>query len=278
MLNATELYAQSRTKPFCILGPCVLESLEGAMEAAKGIVEATAGLDLTVVFKSSYDKANRTSRGSYRGPGMAKGIDWLGQISEATGLPVLTDIHGPDQAKPVAEVAQVLQIPAFLCRQTDIIDAAAATDRIVNIKKGQFLAPWDIRPALDKARAEGNDKVWLTERGATHGYNNLVVDFRSLLIMAEMGAPVVFDATHSVQIPGGLGSSSGGQRQFVPALARAAVAVGVNGVFMETHPDPDKALCDGPNSWPLPKLRPLLLDLLALWKLQHDSCTTRSKD
>jgi len=273
--SPSELFAKSLTRPFVILGPCVLESLELALETAAGILEATLDLDLTVVFKSSFDKANRTSVNSYRGPGLSKGVEWLGRIGQETGLPVITDIHERSQAKPVAEVAQALQIPAFLCRQTDIITAAAETDRIVNIKKGQFLAPWDMKQPLDKALSTGNNKVWLTERGSSFGYNNLVVDFRSLGIMGRFGAPVVFDATHSVQLPGGLGGASGGQREFVPGLARAAAAYGCHGIFMEVHPQPERALCDGPNSWPLKHLRALLQDLNEIWKRHHGSCATR---
>lgn len=222
-----------------------------------------------MVFKSSWDKANRTSGAGFRGPGLTTGLEWLARIKEETGLPIVTDIHLPDQAAPVAEVADILQIPAFLSRQTDLLLAAAATTRIVNVKKGQFLAPWDMAPVKNKIEAAGNPRILLTERGASFGYNNLVVDYRSFPIMQELGVPVVFDATHSVQIPGGQGTSSGGQRQFVPVLARAAAAAGVNGVFLETHPDPDRALCDGPNSWPLARLEGLLRELAAIWGISH---------
>lgn len=221
-------------------------------------------------FKSSYDKANRTAGTSFRGPGLEKGLDWLAQIKSRTGLPVLTDIHEPHQAATVAQVADVLQIPAFLCRQTDLLLAAARTGRTVNVKKGQFMAPWDMRGTVDKIRSAGFDDIWLTERGSMFGYNNLVVDFRSLVIMRETGCPVVFDATHSVQLPGGQGLSSGGQRQFVPHLSRAAAACGCQGIFLEVHPDPDKALCDGPNSWPLHKVRPLLEELLSIWSVPRE--------
>jgi len=256
-------------RPFLIAGPCVLESLDLAMTVAVELQSISQELNIPLVFKSSYDKANRTAGASFRGPGLEMGLDWLAQIKSRTGLPVITDIHEPRQASLVAEVADVLQIPAFLCRQTDLLLAAAHTGRIVNIKKGQFMAPWDMRGPVDKIRSEGFDRIWLTERGSMFGYNNLVVDFRSLIIMKELGYPVVFDATHSVQLPGGQGMSSGGQREFVPSLARAAVACGCQGLFMEIHPDPDHALCDGPNSWPLGKARALLSELAAIWSIPH---------
>ncbi len=262
-----QLYAASRTAPFVIVGPCVLESRSLALEAAAAVSEITGKLGITAIFKSSFDKANRTSITSYRGPGMAQGLSWLAEARETSGLPVVTDIHVPDQAAPVAEVVDVLQIPAFLCRQTDLLVAAAATGKVVNVKKGQFLAPWDMQNAVGKLREAGCKNLWLTERGASFGYNNLVVDFRSIPIMKSFGHPVVFDATHSVQLPGGLGGASGGQREHVPTLARAAVAAGADGVFLEVHPDPQKALCDGPNSWPLDRLEALLNDLLAIWRL-----------
>ncbi len=264
---AAELHALSRSRPFVIAGPCALESRELAMEVAAELAGLSRKLDLPIVFKSSFDKANRTSLTSFRGPGMATGLTWLAEVRETHGLPVVTDIHAPEQARPVAEVADVLQIPAFLCRQTDLLAAAAATGRVVNVKKGQFLAPWDMGQVVSKLAGSGPGRIWLTERGATFGYNNLVVDFRSLSIMAGFGHPVVFDATHSVQLPGGQGTASGGQREFVPLLARAAVAAGSSGVFLEVHPDPERALCDGPNSWPLGKLEALLLDLKDLWKV-----------
>jgi len=262
-----QLYAASRTAPFVIVGPCVLESRSLALEAAAAVAEITGKLGITAIFKSSFDKANRTSIASYRGPGMAQGLSWLAEARETSGLPVVTDIHVPDQAAPVAEVVDVLQIPAFLCRQTDLLVAAAATGKVVNVKKGQFLAPWDMQNAVGKLREAGCKNLWLTERGASFGYNNLVVDFRSIPIMKSFGHPVIFDATHSVQLPGGLGGASGGQREHVPTLARAAVAAGADGVFLEVHPDPQKALCDGPNSWPLDRLEALLTDLLAIWRL-----------
>jgi 2-dehydro-3-deoxyphosphooctonate aldolase (KDO 8-P synthase) len=265
----TDLAALVADRPFLIAGPCVLESLDLAMTVAVELKAICAELGLPLVFKSSYDKANRTAGSSFRGPGMDAGLDWLAQIKSRTGLPVITDIHEPGQAAAVGEVADVLQIPAFLCRQTDLLLAAARTGRIVNIKKGQFMAPWDMRGPVDKIRAAGFSRIWLTERGSMFGYNNLVVDFRSLLIMKELGCPVIFDATHSVQLPGGQGASSGGQREFVPALARAAAACGCQGLFMEIHPDPDKALCDGPNSWPLAKARALLTELAAIWSIPN---------
>lgn len=273
-MNIEALYERSCARPFLIAGPCVLESLGLALEVAHAVKEAAEALGLDAVFKSSFDKANRTSKTSFRGPGLSKGVEQLGRVAQETGLPVLTDLHLPEQAAALAESVDVLQIPAFLCRQTDLLDAAAATGRVVNIKKGQFMAPWDMRPALDKVRAAGNERVWLTERGASFGYNNLVVDFRSLAILRGLRSPqvpVVFDATHSVQLPGGLGASSGGQREFVPLLARAAVAAGCRGVFLEVHPDPDRALCDGPNSWPLDRLPSLLAELKQLWDITKDS-------
>lgn len=256
--------------PFFIAGPCALESLELAMTVACELKTIADALRVPLFFKSSYDKANRTAGTSFRGPGLEKGLDWLAQIKSRTGLPVLTDIHEPHQAATVAQVADVLQIPAFLCRQTDLLLAAARTGRTVNVKKGQFMAPWDMRGTVDKIRSAGFDDIWLTERGSMFGYNNLVVDFRSLAIMRETGCPVVFDATHSVQLPGGQGLSSGGQRQFVPHLSRAAAACGCQGIFLEVHPDPDKALCDGPNSWPLHKVRPLLEELLSIWSVPRE--------
>lgn len=259
-----ELYEKSRKAMFLIAGPCALESRSLALEVAAAVAEVAGRLGITAIFKSSFDKANRTSITSFRGPGLATGLSWLAEARETSGLPVVTDIHLPEQAAPVAEVADVLQIPAFLCRQTDLLVAAAATGKVVNVKKGQFLAPWDMKNVVSKLAEAGGRRVWLTERGASFGYNNLVVDFRSVPIMKSLGHPVVFDATHSVQLPGGQGGASGGQREFVPTLARAAVAAGVDGLFLEVHPDPDKALCDGPNSWPLARLEPLLRELLAL--------------
>ena len=263
------MYRASRSGPFVLAGPCVIENREITLATASALAAVAARLGLPLVFKSSFDKANRTSVTSFRGPGLDEGLSILAEVKRETGLPVVTDIHHPEQAAPVAEVADVLQIPAFLCRQTDLLVAAAATGRVVNIKKGQFLAPWDMKNAVDKVRASGNDNVWLTERGSTFGYNNLVVDMRSITEMKKFDVPVVFDATHSVQIPGGLGGASGGQREYVPVLASAAVAAGADGVFMETHPDPDKALCDGPNSLPLDRVEGLLARLKNIWELNH---------
>ena len=263
------MYRASRSGPFVLAGPCVIENREITLATASALAAVAARLGLPLVFKSSFDKANRTSVTSFRGPGLDEGLSILAEVKRETGLPVVTDIHHPEQAAPVAEVADVLQIPAFLCRQTDLLVAAAATGRVVNIKKGQFLAPWDMKNAVDKVRASGNDNVWLTERGSTFGYNNLVVDMRSITEMKKFDVPVVFDATHSVQIPGGLGGASGGQREYVPVLASAAVAAGADGVFMETHPDPDKALCDGPNSLPLDRMEGLLARLKNIWELNH---------
>ncbi len=265
-----ELFTASLTGHFIIAGPCALESFELARDTALELAAISRDLALPIVFKSSFDKANRTSVTSFRGPGLVKGVEWLGRIREESGLPVITDIHLPEQAVPVGEVVDVVQIPAFLCRQTDLLVAAAGTGKIVNVKKGQFIAPWDMQPVVEKMRSVGHEKIWLTERGASFGYNNLVVDFRSLAILKDFACPVVFDATHSVQIPGGLGGASDGRREYVPLLARAAAAAGCNGIFMEVHPDPDKALCDGPNSWPLGKTRALLKELIALWRVDHD--------
>ena len=267
MLTPDALYRRLKAGRFIIAGPCVLESLELGLETACAVREAAAAHDLFVVFKSSYDKANRTSGASFRGPGMTRGLEWLAQIREKTNLPVITDIHEPDQAVPVAEAVDILQIPAFLCRQTSLLEAAGRTGRVVNIKKGQYVSPRDMGPAMDKVAQTGNPRVLLTERGTFFGYNNLVVDMRSIPIMRKFGVPVVFDATHSVQLPGGQGTVSGGQREFVPVLARAAVAVGIAGLFMETHPRPEQAFSDGPNSWPLAQMEDLLKTLVALDRL-----------
>lgn len=261
------LYAQLCSRPFVIAGPCVLESFSLALETAHAVKEAAAAAGLTAIFKSSYDKANRTSADGFRGPGMETGLEWLARIREETALPVITDIHDPAEAVVAGKVVDILQIPAFLCRQTNLLVAAGNTGKIVNVKKGQFLAPWDMKPVVGKLRATGNSRILLTERGTSFGYNNLVVDMRSFAVMREFGAPLVMDATHSVQIPGGRGTSSGGDRAYVPALAKAAVGAGAHGVFLECHPDPDTALCDGPNSWPTAKLATLLRDLAALWEL-----------
>ena len=251
-----------------IAGPCVIESRELALEIAEQVKAITDRLGIRYIFKASYDKANRSSGDSFRGPGVSGGLEVLAEVKQRFGLPVLTDIHESHQAAPVAEVVDVLQIPAFLCRQTDLLLAAAAatrgTDKIINVKKGQFLAPWDMAQVVKKLREAGVENLWLTERGSSFGYNTLVVDYRGLPQLQELGCPVIFDATHSVQQPGGKGTSTGGQREFVAPLARAAVAVGVDGLFMEVHPDPDNALSDGPNMVPLHRLEPLLKQLLAI--------------
>ena len=247
-----------------IAGPCVVESHSATLAIAERLTEITAQRGIPFVFKASYDKANRSSASSYRGPGQAKGLETLAAVRERFDVPVLTDVHEYTPLDEVADVVDWLQTPAFLCRQTDFIQAVAACGRPVNIKKGQFLAPWDMAHVVDKAKATGNTRITVCERGVSFGYNNLVADMRSLAVMRAAGAPVIFDATHSVQLPGGQGSASGGQREHVPVLARAAVAAGISGLFMETHPDPAQALSDGPNSWPLDRLPALLDALLAL--------------
>ena len=250
---------------FLIAGPCVVESEQLQMDVAGQLKEMTAALGIPFIFKSSYDKANRSSGKSFRGPGMEKGLEILGKVKKTIGVPVLTDVHTEEEVPTVAAIVDVLQTPAFLCRQTDFIHAVARSGKPVNIKKGQFLAPSDMKNVVDKAReASGADNIMVCERGASFGYNNLVSDMRSLAIMRDTGCPVVFDATHSVQLPGGQGTTSGGQREFVPVLARAAIASGVAGVFMETHPDPAKALSDGPNAWPLGRMKDLLETLKAI--------------
>ena len=249
---------------FLIAGPCVIESEALALSTAETLKKLTERLGLPFIYKSSFDKANRSSGTSYRGPGIAEGLRILAKVKAEIGVPVITDVHEDTPLDEVASVVDVLQTPAFLCRQTNFIHNVCKQGLPVNIKKGQFLAPWDMRHVADKAKSTGNDKIMLCERGVSFGYNNLVSDMRSLAVMQETGCPVVFDATHSVQLPGGQGSSSGGQREFVPVLARAAVAVGVAGLFMETHPDPDRALSDGPNAWPLGKMPLLLEQLMAL--------------
>ena len=250
---------------FLIAGPCVVESREMALDTAGKLKEIATAVGVPFIYKSSYDKANRSSGKSFRGLGMEKGLEILADVKKQIGVPVLTDVHAEDEIAAVAAVVDVLQTPAFLCRQTDFIHAAAMSGKPVNIKKGQFLAPGDMKNVVDKAReASGKDNIMVCERGVSFGYNNLVSDMRSLAIMRDTNCPVVFDATHSVQLPGGQGSSSGGQREFVPVLARAAVATGVAGVFMETHPNPEKALSDGPNAWPLHLMKPLLETLKAL--------------
>lgn len=251
-----------------IAGPCVIESRALALEVAERMKAITERLGITYVFKASFDKANRSSGSTFRGPGVHEGLEVLAEVKQRLGLPVLTDIHESQQAAPVAAVVDVLQIPAFLCRQTDLLLAAAeavrGTDKTINVKKGQFLAPWDMAQVVNKLRKAGVENLWLTERGSSFGYNTLVVDYRSIPQMQTLGCPVIFDATHSVQQPGGQGSSSGGQREFVAPLARAAMAVGVDGLFMEVHPDPDNALSDGPNMVPLQRVEALLQQLVRI--------------
>src|ERR1700752_3923325 len=249
---------------FLIAGPCVIESEALVLEVAGRLKEIAQKHSVPLIFKASFDKANRSSRSSFRGPGLAGGLKALERVRKETGLPVLTDVHEDTPLGEVAAVVDVLQTPAFLCRQTNFIVNVASQGKPVNIKKGQFLSPWEMQNVVDKARSTGNPHILVCERGFSFGYNNLVSDMRSLAIMRDTGCPVVFDATHSVQLPGGQGTASGGQREFIPVLARAAVATGVAGVFMETHPDPSKALSDGPNAWPLGRMEPLLETLKAL--------------
>ncbi|MBI4755164.1 MAG: 3-deoxy-8-phosphooctulonate synthase [Betaproteobacteria bacterium] len=251
---------------FLIAGPCVIESRSLVMDTAAELKDICAGLGMPFIFKASYDKANRSAGTSFRGPGIEEGLGILAEVRETLGVPVITDVHSEDEIRAAARVVDVLQTPAFLCRQTDFIRAVAATGKPVNIKKGQFLAPQDMANVVAKAReaSGGADNILVCERGASFGYNNLVSDMRSLAIMRDTGCPVVFDATHSVQLPGGRGTASGGQREFVPVLARAAVATGIAGLFMETHPDPARALSDGPNAWPLGRMRSLLSALTEL--------------
>lgn len=250
---------------FLIAGPCVVESQTLAVDTAGTLKEICAELGIPFIFKSSYDKANRSSGKSFRGLGMQQGLKILDEVRKQAGVPVITDVHTTEEIGEVAAVVDVLQTPAFLCRQTDFIHAVASAGRPVNIKKGQFLAPWDMKNVVDKAReASGTDNIMVCERGFSFGYNNLVSDMRALSVMRDTGCPVVFDATHSVQLPGGQGTSSGGQREFVPVLARAAVAAGIAGIFMETHPTPESALSDGPNAWPLGKMRELLKTLISI--------------
>jgi 2-dehydro-3-deoxyphosphooctonate aldolase (KDO 8-P synthase) len=243
---------------FLIAGPCVVESEALVIDVAGRMREMTAELGIPYIFKASYDKANRSSRASFRGPGIEQGLKALQKVREQVGVPVLTDVHEDTPLAEVAEVVDVLQTPAFLSRQTNFIVNTASQGKPVNIKKGQFLSPWEMRNVVEKARSTGNDQIMVCERGFSFGYNNLVTDMRSLSVMRETGCPVVFDATHSVQLPGGRGDASGGQREFIPVLARAAMAAGVSGLFMETHPDPEKALSDGPNAWPLDRMQSLL--------------------
>jgi 2-dehydro-3-deoxyphosphooctonate aldolase (KDO 8-P synthase) len=257
-----------------IAGPCVIESAGLTLAVARTLKGYARELALPLIFKSSYDKANRTSLTSFRGPGLGPGLEILARVKDEVGLPVLSDVHQVADVAPAAEVLDVLQIPAFLCRQTDLVMAAAQTGRVINIKKGQFMAPWDMQPVVDKVFSTGNRKLLLTERGTMFGYNNLVVDFRSLPVLRSLGCPVVLDVTHSVQLPGGQGTCSGGQKEYIPLLARAGVAAGVDALFMEVHPDPDRALCDGPNSLPLDQVLPLWRDLKALHQLVRDQKVT----
>lgn len=248
---------------FLIAGPCVIESMQLQIDTAGTLKEITGKLGIPFIFKSSFDKANRTSGTSFRGPGMEQGLKVLAEVKRQLGVPLLTDVHEYTPLEEVASVVDVLQTPAFLCRQTDFIQKVASVGLPVNIKKGQFLSPWEMKHVSAKAQATGNNQIMVCERGASFGYNNLVSDMRSLSVMRDTGCPVVFDATHSVQLPGGMDGKSGGQREFVPVLARAAMAVGISGIFMETHPNPDVALSDGPNAWPLGKMQALLESLIA---------------
>ena len=263
--------SESARDLFFIVGPCVIESRENALRTAEELAKIASALEIALIYKSSFDKGNRSSGTSFRGPGLDAGLQILEAVRSETGLPVLTDVHTPEQATLAGQVVDMLQTPAFLCRQTDLIVAAAATGVPVNIKKGQFMAPQEMRTVAQKAVAAGGDDIFLCERGTTFGYHNLVVDMRSLQVMESLGFPVIFDATHSVQLPGAGGDRSDGQREFVPLLARAAVAAGVAGVFMETHIDPANALSDGPNAWPLDKLQPLLDDLVRIDKATKQS-------
>ena len=249
---------------FLIAGPCVIESEQLALQTSAELKALTEKLGINFVYKSSFDKANRSAATSFRGPGIEQGLRILQKVREDIGVPVITDVHEDTPVDEVADVVDVLQTPAFLCRQTNFIVRVAAAGRPVNIKKGQFLAPWDMKNVVDKARSTGNEQIMVCERGVSFGYNNLVSDMRALAVMRETGCPVVFDATHSVQLPGGQGTSSGGQREHVPVLARAAVAAGISGLFMETHPEPEKALSDGPNAWPLDRIESLLNTLIAI--------------
>jgi len=249
---------------FLIAGPCVIESEQLALDTSAELKAITDRLGIHFIYKSSFDKANRSAGSSFRGPGLEQGLRILQKVKHETGVPVITDVHEDTPIDEVADVVDVLQTPAFLCRQTNFIQKVASVGKPVNIKKGQFLAPWDMKNVVDKAQSTGNKQIMVCERGVSFGYNNLVSDMRALAVMRDTGCPVVFDATHSVQLPGGHGTSSGGQREHVPVLARAAVAAGISGLFMETHPDPDKALSDGPNAWPLDRIESLLKTLIAL--------------
>jgi 2-dehydro-3-deoxyphosphooctonate aldolase (KDO 8-P synthase) len=267
-VNISDFFEVGPHRPFLLIGgPCVIESRGLCRDIAAALKEITAGLGISYIFKASFDKANRTSLGSFRGPGLAEGLDILAEIRQDFSCPVVSDVHEVSQVAAAAEVLDVLQIPAFLCRQTDLLVAAAETGKVVNLKKGQFVSPWDMENAVAKIRSVQKGRLMLVERGSTFGYNNLVVDMRSFPVMRSYGCPVIYDATHSVQLPGGAGGSSGGQRQFIPSLARAAVAAGIDGLFMEIHPEPEKALCDGPNSMPLAEVEKLLQQLMAIQTL-----------
>jgi 2-dehydro-3-deoxyphosphooctonate aldolase (KDO 8-P synthase) len=271
MIRLTYFEAGIDRPLFLIAGPCVIESVGLAEDTAGALKEMTDALGIHFIYKSSFDKANRSSAGSFRGPGLEEGLKILAMVRERIGVPVLTDVHEDTPLAEVAAVVDVLQTPAFLCRQTNFIRAVASQGKPVNIKKGQFLAPWDMRHVVDKARSTGNEQIMVCERGVSFGYNNLVSDMRALAVLRETGCPVVFDATHSVQLPGGQGDRSGGQREFIPVLARAAVAAGVSGLFMETHPRPDEALSDGPNAWPLDRMRELLATLVEIDRLVKEA-------
>ncbi|NVL90664.1 MAG: 3-deoxy-8-phosphooctulonate synthase [Desulfobacterales bacterium] len=264
IVNLKEIAIGQGNHLVLIAGPCVIETFDATMETAVFLKDLTDELKVPFIFKTSYDKANRSSLASYRGPGLSKGLEIISAIKDKLGIQVISDVHRFHEIGPAAQVLDILQIPAFLCRQTDFILAVSETGKPVNIKKGQFLAPWDIKNVIEKVISTGNQQVLVSERGTTFGYNNLVVDFRGLAIMQELGWPVIFDATHSVQLPGGAGKTSGGQREFVPSMARAAAAAGVDGIFIEVHKDPECALCDGPNSLPLHSVRPLLEQLKAI--------------
>jgi len=254
-----------------IAGPCVIENKESALRHAAALKEKADRIGVPYIFKSSYDKANRSSIGSFRGPGLIVGLKILAEVKKHIGVPILTDVHEIDQVDAAKDVADILQIPAFLCRQTDFVVAVAQSGKVVNVKKGQFLAPWDMANVVEKIRSAGNEQILLTERGASFGYNNLVSDMRSLVVMRELGYPVVFDATHSLQLPGGLGGASGGERKFIPALARAGVAAGVDALFMEVHEDPDRALSDGPNSLALALFENVLSSVKAIDDLVREA-------
>jgi len=260
--------SQAGKKPLMLIsGPCVIEDEQAAFDTAAFLKAMTDDLHIPFVFKASYDKANRTSLNSYRGPGMTGGLEILGRIKKELGVQVLSDVHRISEVEPAAQILDIIQIPAFLCRQTDLVLAVARTGKTVNVKKGQFLAPWDVIHIVEKITSAGNSRILITDRGTSFGYNNLVADFRAIPILQKTGFPVIFDATHSVQLPGGAGNSSGGQREFAPVLARAAVAAGADGVFLEVHKDPDKALCDGPNSLPLDSMHRLMKQLKAIREL-----------